>query len=158
MRYAKQRTRRTCGPTAIVNLLKWIGYPVSHRELESELARWLLMREEGGATNFNMNSILKRLEVPYNFNSYWIKQPSLTMLKKYAKFDEFAIILDYWEKPKRNNPRAHYILMTEFGDDQFAVANEFQIGPALQTVDYKCYRETNRFRKRNAWFVYSPIV
>ena len=47
-RYAKQRDRFSCGPTAVINAMKWSGYQISYREeLEKYVHRYGCLYPEG---------------------------------------------------------------------------------------------------------------
>lgn len=67
MRYTRQRDRYSCGPVAIVNYLKWMGYPVSLNSVSNVLKKHSQCVPDRGTRPNNLSRTLRELGKIYGF-------------------------------------------------------------------------------------------
>lgn len=67
IRYIRQRDRDSCGPVAVLNILKWLGCQISYKEYISTV-KYLCLHEsgvDGGTYTEGMRNALKCLNIKH---------------------------------------------------------------------------------------------
>ena len=98
VRYIKQRDHTSCGPVAVINILKWLGYKVSYDSFIHS-ARYLCGHEpgpEGGTNITGVEKALKHLGV----KKRRVKNPSLDDIDRHI--DSGGIVLLEYVAPYKN--------------------------------------------------------
>jgi hypothetical protein len=89
-RYIKQQQHSTsCGPVAVLNALKWLGYSAPYRE-NIDTFKSLGWNPEVGSYSGDMNKYLKHFDIKYKLH----KKPTVAKMKKILKNGN-AIIFAY---------------------------------------------------------------
>jgi hypothetical protein len=119
IRYARQPTKSSCGPTAIINAIKWAGYKCSIKSHHTFLSRLCNTNAEDGTEALDFSRALKKLVVgpgPTHNISIWTRHSpkAKDIVKCIKENDCAAIILYYFKSPnKSNNVEGHYTLLTD---------------------------------------------
>jgi len=91
-RYVRQRDFTSCGPVALINILKWLGCDITYNGY-IDIARLLCKHEpgvDGGTEDKDMGRALKKLKIKF----FKRKNPSLAQLDRHL--DKGGIVLlDY---------------------------------------------------------------
>lgn len=83
VRYTKQRDITSCGPVAIINYLKWMGYPISHNSIIDILKRHSNCCWDTGTKVNNLFRTIKELGIYLDFEVERIgpKREGINLLK-----------------------------------------------------------------------------
>lgn len=121
IRYTKQRDEADCGPTAIVNALKWAGNDISYRDvgaskIAAELCGYWV---GGGVPPAYLDSALEKVGL-----LLWYKtNPTLDEVEGHIRSGGACII----NFARRSRPRRHYVFVPEVTSDGkfFTIVNEY---------------------------------
>lgn len=158
VRYVKQKDNTSCGPIALINTLKWLGYSVSYDFLH--IARYMCKCESnrskdgGGTTDMNFERALK---------SFGIKkkrkiQPTIKELDKHIDSGGIAIISYFNTYPmcKFKKDAGHFALCISRTSRTYMMVNDKD-----NKTKNRRYRNTMRSMLSNegdgykcwAWFI-----
>lgn len=91
IRYIKQRDKSSCGPIALINILKWLGYHITYDFLD--IARWACDWQDGrcidaGTLDRDMNKALKYFKI----KNKKILNPKIKDINKHLKAGGIVLI------------------------------------------------------------------
>lgn len=126
-KYIRQKDHTSCGPVALINVLKWMDYNVSYDNY-IHIARALCKHragKDGGTTDTNMAAAFRYHEISYKK----VKNPTIKQID--AHLDNDGIILLDYAIPKVFNGYIefdvgdwHYILCIGRTDKMYTVVND----------------------------------
>lgn len=154
VRFAMQPDSSGCGPTAILNLMKWVGLRYSLRHDYRRLFEGC-ETDSNGTTIHKFDRVLKD-EVRHLMTSRLRRRPTLKMIDDWLKVPERAVILLYYY----NKHDGHYTLLTERlknGKTFVAINDEHQ--KSVSKLSRENLKKKIRIRRREkydvpvAWFI-----
>lgn len=158
-RYIRQRDKSSCGPTAIINALKWAGRRVTEKNSKKELriiSKCGRENSKGGAGT-NREDLNKVLVEDTDLKvDRFVKRPAIKEIDNWIDSGGAVIIEYYWGKVPINR-EGHYTLCTERNSKTYTLINDKR----NQTV-VRRRRKTMRTMLRNksyygdtsyAWFI-----
>ncbi len=162
VRYAKQRDQYSCGPTAIINVLKWAGVDCSYEKslkLVQKLCGCVNPPNGTGHVDFDkaLRIVADKLGCLKIRRVYY---PALWQIEKQLKENGIVVLSYRWHDEEEGSYR-HFMLLVEVsesGKSFLTVNNQRGPGPALVRVPRKFVRkDLLRFQKTDphykAWFV-----
>lgn len=159
-RYVKQRDKYSCGPAAIMNVLKWAGVKFSYREKIEVLQEVCGCKPGRGTMHQNFDQALRWAvwEVEDALRIRRVRRPKLCQIEKHLKMGG-AVVLNYaWERDGEGS--RHYALLIKVSPSgkSFWTVNDYSTGPALRgqpreamKTDILRFQRTDPFCK--AWFI-----
>lgn len=157
IRYIKQRDRSSCGPVAMVNVLKWAGESVTYKNVSEFKSKWHSNTEDyEGVMPESMTKALRNLGQVrfYNRNNVKIKQIDDHLLTG------GIIVILFSQRGDDNDRHGHYYLIVGTSGKKYRVVNSFRTRPAetLITRNFllKDLRSSRYFSKTGhpkAWFI-----
>lgn len=127
IRYLNQRDGYSCGPIAIINVLKWLG----HRATEDQLPYFRNLCSTSIKDGTSAEDISSALDWYDNFIQYDF-MPTVTLGRIVAQLKRGIILLHYWINTDKEQDNGHYILIIGTTKKGFLVVNEFNKGYALR--------------------------
>lgn len=141
IRYAKQRDATSCGPVALVNVLKWAGTDTTLSEVKGLRKVLGTQRKPEGTSTHQMDYLLRAYE---DFKVYELitakERPTLKWLDKHLDAERIAVIGYYWKRNKHTlevsfndkhligSPMGgHYCLVTEKQDNRYICINDSRV-------------------------------
>lgn len=154
-RFARQPHDYSCGPTAILNAMKWVGIPASLRCDYNTLVD-LCEAEPNGTAIPAFDRVLRENVESHAFvrRKY---RPTLREVEKWIKDPACIVALCYWHDNSYDSD-GHYMLMTEVSNDgkEFNCINDGKTSMFRDREKIKMYLR-NRRRAKNklpvAWFI-----
>ncbi len=131
MRYIKQQAETTCGPIALLNILKWAGCRVSLKRDKARMQRLTLWAVEHRGNGFqgctpygiyNALHDLDEIEITEIIHGY--KSHVLRKLDSHLKKGEIALIRYYWKDGKKVS--GHYALCIAGTNKTYTMVNDSQ--------------------------------
>jgi len=149
----EQQHASSCGPVAIINALKWLGYSVSYRE---ELPTFTKLGYDDGTNCYDLRRMLNAYQIKYKL----YKQSSIKKLEQILNRGNTAIVCYDWVGPEDRG--GHYIFIDSDLKHSFGAYN-YQIGietGALRkdTLDAYFYTTKKRFRNAKTSSKWKPAV
>ena len=131
MKYTRQRDSRGCGPTAIINTIKWIGYPVSYNKLYPHLLALCKTTKDEGTKVIDLKKALKELSKIYPLSYALISsREGIVLSKKKKKSLAYLsesgccfIILVKWYNYKERVWKGHYVFVDKVSQDTMNCIN-----------------------------------
>lgn len=123
VRYVRQKDYTSCGPIALINILKWIGVNVTYNNF-IEMARGLCGHEpghEGGTRDHGMMIAFRKLRISYSRR----KNPTLAQIDFHLDSGDI-ILLDYtmgMNKRRVSSLEKHFVLIIERTPKMYTVVN-----------------------------------
>ena len=142
MRYLSQHDQYSCGPVALMNILRWIGLDIHYRNEIEWFQEITHCREDGilmGTTFGDMTRALKKFK---NLLTYhYLKHPKMLDLILNLALGR-VVILSYRIQPKcKRAIPGHYIVIIEKKGEKYLCLNTFN-GKAKRWIPEK---EVERF-------------
>lgn len=135
VRYVSQKDEYNCGPTAIINLIKWQGLSASWKDIpEIRLQMWGNKKREKamrglGTPIFILDEFIRNNEHLQNTLVCTKNKPTIKDIKKHLTKNR-AILLDfYWSLEEGG----HYTLIIGLSGDRFITVN-FKKGKTVQKI------------------------
>lgn len=122
VRYARQPYKYSCGPTAIINAVKWAGYSYSLRDNHTFVARACNSSYEFGTEELELERVLRRLTRGFMRIRKRCRPTADELMSHVIKQDCAAIILYYRSDDPDGD--AHYTLMTDVGAGHVTLVND----------------------------------
>ena len=146
-RFAKQPHYYSCGPTAILNAMKWVGYPAAIKYEYADLVD--ICNADPNGTNIPVFDRVLREHVG---RSAWIKRryrPKFSDVERWIKDPIQIVILCYWHTSSDYSD-GHYMILTEGILDGafFHVVND---GLSVMLRDRERIKRYVRNRSRASW-------
>lgn len=158
MRYMKQRDNYSCGPVAIMNVLKWAGLKFSYGEKIDYISKLCKCKAPGGSYHNHFDKALRNVTDGL-LKIQKIKRPKLAQIEEHLKTGGVVIINYAWKKIDKKG--RHYALIADINKSELSMLliNDFEKGPARCWVSRQMFRTYNlRFQRTDpyykAWFVY----
>jgi ABC-type bacteriocin/lantibiotic exporter with double-glycine peptidase domain len=124
VRYIKQPTKTTCGPTAIINVLKWAGYDLTVKDI-NKIGNWVKCGYYcTGTEPAEMHNLLQRLEGIKITKS--VNLPTIEEMNKHLDAGG-VVLMRYLHKQG-----GHYNVYVGRKKNWYQVVNDFRHGPALR--------------------------
>ncbi len=132
IRYVKQRDRHSCGPTAVLNAMKWSGAKDSYAKDIKKLS-WLCRRYSKAGTGHAQLDLALRYVGGLrrcDFSVLSVIRPTLAQIESHL-LGEGSVVLSYLWKNKYKSGR-HVSLITNLSPckKSFRVVNSYRKGPA----------------------------
>lgn len=146
-RFAKQPHDYSCGPTAILNTMKWVGYPATIKYEYTDLVEMCDADPDG--TDIPVFDRVLREHVGQNA---WIKRryrPKFSDVERWIKDPTQIVILCYWHTPSEDSD-GHYMILTE-GVDNGAFFQAVNDGLSVMLRDRERIKRYIRNRSRASW-------
>lgn len=166
VRYVRQPTQSSCGPTAIINSIKWVGYRSSLKLHHTFLTKFCNTTREEGTDPSDFGRALKKmlegsgsLKRENNYSvSIWRRNNPLykSVIDHISKPDCAAVVLYYWKI--KEYVEGHYMLITGVSPDGVVCIND-RFDVTVSTMPLKNFSEilaTNRDAKKDypcVWFI-----
>lgn len=142
MRYIKQRDDYSCGPVALINILKWLGRKCTYTDLA--MVKRLCNCNQNGTNSHNMENALRVLGIKGKHVS------NLNLLEAVKHLEEGIILLDaFISEDEDNIENYHYFLCVDYDDYHFHVINE-NYG---ETNTCLTWREFEDYLDCEAWLI-----
>lgn len=90
MRWLRQRTNWSCVPVAVINILKWAGHRVTHRDLRYWQRR--TKQNATGASLANYEKVLRSLPVRMRKSG----QPRIPDIDRWLRQDKIVLLRSAW--------------------------------------------------------------
>ena len=176
VRYIRQKDQYSCGPIAIMNILKWSGVEFSYREAIKFFQKICNCRaSHGGTTHSSFDWALRRVgeHLEGGLHIRRVYRPALWQIEEHLKAGGVIALNYHWRKDtagkkvkkvkkvkKGDLEGRHFILLVGVSEEgqSFLTVNEYHFGPALVPVSRKFVRQDLlRFQRTDshgkAWFV-----
>jgi len=155
IRYVKQRRKNLCGPTAILNLMKWIGAQVSW---EKDIGMCMSLCNDDVATrgmwSWIMDNALKHFPL--------FKVKKVLHMPKLKEIDEHidsgrALVMAYLHKGGRAQ-NGHFMLCVGRTNKYYEVVNGKVRGKALSRISRKTMRKRLTTKRVEAGAFFYPVA
>jgi hypothetical protein len=155
IRYTKQRGKNLCGPTAILNLMKWAGARVSWKK---DIELCMSLCNDNVATNgmwsWVMDSALKYFPL--------FKVKKVLQVPKLKELDEHiddgrALVMAYLHKGGRAQ-NGHFMLCVGRTKKYYEVVNGKVDGKALSRISRKTMRKRLTTKRVEAGAFFYPVA
>jgi hypothetical protein len=155
VRYVKQKGKNLCGPTAILNLMKWIGARVTWKK-DIGLCMSLCSPDVAtrGMHSWVMDAILKHFPL--------LKVKKLIHMPKLKQLDEHldsgrALVMAYLHKGGRAQ-NGHFMLCVGRTKKYYDVVNGKVKGKALSRISRKTMRKRLTTKRVEAGAFFYPVA
>lgn len=163
-RYARQRTSYSCGPTALINLGKWLGYRFSIKEHHDQFVGLSQTTPIMGTSITNFDKSVRRL---FGRSAVIKKRrlPSYASIIGHLRCKNCAVVLLYW-RPDNDYGRnardaiiGHYTLVVpdESGKGVVCINDSITQTSVIRTKEEIKARlrfiRKNRFEDAFVWFI-----
>ena len=157
-RFIRQPTQSSCGPTAIINCIKWSGYRCSIRSSHTFISRLCNTTREEGTDDVDFGRVLRRLvagEGKSGKVSVWKRDRVLSkqILEHVKNPDCVAVVLYYF-----SHNEGHYALVTDVTDQGVVCVNALA-DETISIVEKKQFTRYLSFRRKakkdfpRVWFL-----
>lgn len=159
-RYVKQRDKFSCGPVAIMNILKWSGERFSYQETIDLFRKLCECNNPRGTNHPNFDKALRAVTKRLGgFHVRRVHNPKLPEVEKHLR-EEGVVILNYFWRNEKEGAYRHFTLLTSVSETgkSFLTVNDNWEGPALQRETRASVKKHNfRFQRSDphfgAWFI-----
>jgi len=159
MRYVKQRDKYSCGPVAIMNVLKWAGYAFNYEDSLPVLQKLCKCISVTGTKHANFDRALRLVTSRFKvFKVRRVHRPKLWQIEEHLREGGLVILNYYWRKDEEGH--RHFMLLDGVSDSgkSFSTINDFSKGPAYRRMTRRKFKRWNlRFQKHDphykAWFI-----
>ncbi len=119
-RYLRQHDKFSCGPTAIMNVLKWLGLKIHYRKEIEWFREITRCKEDGILFGTNFGHMTKALKMFKNlFTTEYRRDPTVSRIAKHLNAGGVVVLC--YRLPKRKV--GHYILIVEANGEGFTAVN-----------------------------------
>ena len=123
MRFCRQPSWYSCGPTAIINAAKWSGMRCQLRVYHTAIARLCKSDYALGTNEVPFEKTL-RLFLSGRVRIKKRRDPSFASVVGHLRQDGTACVLLYWKKMPKGDVAGHYILLIPNDDDSAIAVND----------------------------------
>lgn len=161
MRYVKQRDHYSCGPVAIMNVLKWVGVRFNYQERIKVLQEACDCVPTRGTRHAAFDRALRLAAklVTADVRIRRVHRPKLSQIEEHLRSGG-AVVLNYRWKTDEKGFSRHFMLLTKvYGSGKyFLTVNDRTDGPAARGIHRATLKKFNlRFQRPDthykAWFV-----
>jgi len=161
MRFVRQRDNYSCGPVAIMNVLKWAGHPINYQDSISQLQRLCNCRPKDGKGTMHSDFDRALRKIADRLGSFKVRRvhrPALSEIEEHLQAGGLVILNYYWRK--KGEGYRHFSILADVkpSGKYFLTVNDFAHGPAERIVSRKKFKNFNlRFQRVDphykAWFI-----
>jgi len=158
IRYVKQRDHSSCGPVAIMNVLKWAGHIFSYQEtigLFQLACEWTPVT---GTCHAPFDRALRGLAGRFNLRIRRVHGPRLGEVEKHLRSGGIVVMNYYWRRKKEDN--RHFMVLSDVSESgkSFITINDHRKGPARRrdmrpTIKKNVFRFQRTDPHFKAWFI-----
>jgi len=158
-RYLKQRDGYSCGPVAIMNVVKWAGLTFSYKN-EIKFFQSICGCEPVFGTNHpNFDKALRTIAGEIEgLKVRRVQSPKLWQIEDHLGAGGIIILNYHWRKADKQ--ARHFMLLDRVSDSgkSFLTINDYRIGPAVRWMPRETFKKVHlRFQKTDpyfrAWFI-----
>lgn len=147
-RYAKQIDHFSCGPTAVINAIKWTGAPVSYRTMRKTVIE-ACQTQKDGTDPFELDRGVQEIFPSYGI-IYRHLRGSCRGFPRHVRRGGAVIIRFKWPR----HDVGHYVLITNVTRHFADVVNLYPVGPAKQRISRKTLNKLLVKRaKLHCWYL-----
>lgn len=158
-RYVKQRDKFSCGPVAIMNVLKWAGVELSHDETIKPFRTICRCDPEVGTNHPNFDRALRLItDEVGGIKVRRVYKPKLPEIEQHLREEGIVILNYHWRYDDEWN--RHFMLLVNVSESgkSFLTVNDNRKGPALKREMRETVKKNNfRFQRVDphfkAWFI-----
>jgi hypothetical protein len=157
-RYTKQRSPYECGPTALLNSLRWAGIKTGYKDSREALWQACLCYPRRGTYSGRFDSAIKELSRGL-FTVRRLCRPTLQAIERHL-LSGGTVVLNYRQSSNRKRVCRHFTFLAGISPDGevFQVVNDYREGPAKQKVSRATFKSKNLQYQRvdphcKAWFL-----
>ena len=122
VRYVRQSDKYSCGPTAIINAIKWAGYSYPSRDNLMFVARACSSSYEFGTEEADLERVLRQLTCGF-LRVRKRCRPTIDELARHVAKPDCAAIVLYYHSSDPSGP-GHYTLMTDADAGHVILVND----------------------------------
>ncbi len=161
VRYVKQRDHYSCGPVAIMNVLKWVGVRFNYQERIKVLQEACDCVPTRGTRHAAFDRALRHVVglLPVDVRVRRVHRPKLSQIEEHL-LSGGIVVLNYRWKTDEEGFSRHFVLLTKVSGNgkYFLTANDSTGGPAARVINRATLKKFNlRFQRPDphykAWFV-----
>lgn len=161
VRYVKQRDHYSCGPVAIMNVLKWVGVRFNYRDRIKAFQEACSCIPTRGTNHSSFDRALRQIVglLPVDVRVRRVHRPKLSQMEEHLRSGGIVVLNYRWEAEEEGFSR-HFMLLTKvYGSGKyFLTVNDRRRGPAAQAIHRSTLKKFNlRFQRPDphykAWFV-----
>lgn len=147
MRYVKQRDSYSCGPIALLNILKWSGLRKTYKDLP-------ILQKECKCNNGTWPEDLQKAVKKYsNLKSFSRRKPSILKIDQHLKRHGAVILVCYWSDEWDEEIEGHFITIVGCKDKEYVCLNSHITKTA---ISYISREELKNMIKSTVKLTYSP--
>lgn len=162
VRYVKQRDKYSCGPVAIMNVLKWVGVKFTYNtriKVLQEICNCIPIR---GTKHAAFDKAFRRTMelLPIDIRVRRVHRPKLKQIEDHLRSKGIVILNYRWQSKGVKGISRHFMLLTKiYGTGKyFLVVNDYSDGPAAHTIHRKTLKTRNLCFQRvdphyKGWFI-----
>lgn len=156
MRYLKQKEKTAiCGPVAVLNLWKWLGYQVSWETHSTNIKKLVKYQRGHGTPVDDMAAYLKAAH-----NAIRIDKPKISLIDDLL--DKKNLIILKYAHIEPAGVYGHYCLLIDRDKDGYAIINNANARKAVEKISrdtlklyLKTIQEQSRYPYSIAWVITS---
>lgn len=129
IKYARQKRRFDCGPTVIVNAIKFYGGIISYAKEYKSLCDIMGVEIDGGCTARDIKELIELSDFPYKIKKV-VWHPKVSVFKKHLATGN-AIMFIY---------NGHVSLITQYANKKYTLVNHYS-HKTITRLDHKAMNE-----------------
>jgi len=156
-RYAKQRDKWSCGPTALLNVLKWAGYDVTYKDDIGWLSEECGAERTKGTFIWKFDRALRHVSKRHNLDLKMVNAPSSEVLENHVRGGGLAVV--YYSYSLKDSI-GHYMLINSVSPSgkSYTCINDSTTGPAVRRqtknkLNGRLYLYKNEDTEFTGWLV-----
>ncbi len=150
IRYIKQPDNVGCGPTAILNTMKWAGMPYT---IVKDYYRLFLECRSDDGTLPTLFDYALREESRGILSVKKKHKPTAHQIKSWLEHPKQSVVILYWHK---THDGGHYALVTEKVDERYIIVNDIKTKEIINLDKIEKKIKVRRYAKSHvptAWFL-----
>ncbi len=157
-RYVKQRDQFSCGPVAIINILKWSGERFDCQDIIGPIQKLCKCSNPTGTNHPNFDKALRATtKMLGGFHVRRVYKPKLPEVEKHLR-EGGVVALNYSWRPKKEKRGRHFMLLTGVSETGKSFLTVNDRGCALRRETRASIKNYNfRFQRTDphfkAWFI-----
>lgn len=161
VRYVKQRDKYSCGPVAVMNVLKWVGVEFNYQERIDVMRRVCECRPPNGTKHAAFDRALRITAelLPVDLRVRLVYKPKLGQIEEHLRAGGIIVLNYRWRRGGEG--ARHFMLVTKISDTgrSFLVVNDHRSGRAARRITRTKFKNWNlRYQRTDqsykAWFIH----